>query len=186
MKKLIIVSGYAQSGKTSMVNYIKTKYGYNIASTSEVLGRFSEAIAKHVAGVYINTDDKRQSAYINKRVLSSRDLKIAIAENCIAPILSRKVLVCGFENGIRNSDVTVYEAFNYEEYNDFLSLYAKYFSTIDIVIVRRHSEKPDVDERELLEDTSQATWHLHNHSQDLEAWYRKIDEMLSVLATPSY
>ena len=177
MRKLIIISGFSRSGKTTAIDFLVNNDYYN-ASTSRVLGRFTEAVIKFLANETIDTDDKDASVEINGGCMTSRRLKIGIAEDCIAPTFSRRALMMSFYDTIvRSRQNVVYEAFSYEEYHLFLSLYREYFDSIEVIIIRRDSELIGVDGRELLLNTGYTTKSIQNNGT-LDELYLALKSML--------
>ena len=153
MTKLIIITGFAQSGKSTSVDYLVNHKGYYNASTSRLLGQVTEQIAWFLADRVINTKDKSTSVDINGIDIEMRNLKIMVAENCIVPILGREALVAKLAKDCIKQEKVVYECFNREEYELF-----RYYMRLDsgehditIAEVRSEREQPEVDERQLLE-----------------------------------
>ena len=166
-KKVIILSGYARSGKTTFLNVAKD-LGCETVSTSAILHEFTKRLARYVLGINnLDTTDKRYPKILQyafrqnggkllHNIVShtSRDLLITVAEKCLVPVFGRDVFGLATAKRIKRSsaDVAIYEAFNREECDamlHFLDLqegdYELYMMT-----VRSPKEQGGVDKRDLL------------------------------------
>jgi len=159
-KNVIVLSGYARSGKTTFAR-IGKDLGYTTLSTSALLHKFVRMLFESLLHLEINTNDKKgihaiSLVYnnIGNRFLawSGRDLLILIAEKCLVPVFGRELFAHTVARSINNEAEGnfIYEAFNREECDLFIDYLEKRYINFTVVTIRSDKEEMTVDTRELL------------------------------------
>ena len=194
MKKLIILSGYARAGKTTLLEILENKHGASSISTSVFLHTFAQNLAKEIFGFDLDTKQKKNSIELSgnlqlidtnsslriktphkfSKSYTMRDYLIAIAERVIVKSFGRGVFGYLASRAIKesNSYFNVYEAFNYEEYRATIENLPKDID-VEVWILRRDSEEKGADTRELIENTEYKTTTIFNNGS-LEQLEEKI------------
>ena len=163
MKKLVILSGYARTGKTTALE-VAEGLGYTVVSTSVLLHRFVNLLLTNLFGQSKSVDTSckkslhRLETTFNKintvMYLKSRDLLITVAEKCIVPVFGRDAFGLAAAKLVKGSDkdLFIYEAFNKEECDLFLHFLDSLPSyDIKVVTVVRDGFEGGEDKRELLD-----------------------------------
>jgi hypothetical protein len=150
MRKIIIIGGYARSGKSSSIKIIES-FGIPTISTSVILDNILDSLVP-----YLKDSVPRISKSENNSIYKDirRKKKIWLAEQIICKKLTRQSLIFGVIKKIKdtNSKIIVIESIGGEEYNLLigqLSHLSEEF-LIKNVNIRRKTEEPGIDIRELL------------------------------------
>ena len=202
-KQLIILSGYARSGKSTFLEVAKD-LDCGVVSTSEILHDFTNLLIRRLLGVRIDTKNKsdmttlwfniKQGVTSRTSIVSwlSRDILINIAENCLVPVFGRDVFGLAAAKKIIHSrhKTLVYEAFNKSECDSMLH----FLSSLDgldnyevhVVTIVRDDAEPGVDGRELLrgiydEQDAVKSDCLISNNWSLEDFEDEVEEYLSIV-----
>jgi hypothetical protein len=155
MKNIIYLSGYARSGKTSLLNELKVNHGWQVLSTSDYLTKetliyFDQKVNDYHQELFANKDPEYNQYFIDNYGFSLRDAKIHVAEEVIVPLMGRyEGLV---QPTIKDMDIdanyTICEVFNLEELLGWQKALSSDYREYAINI-RRKDELIGVDSREL-------------------------------------
>jgi hypothetical protein len=150
MRKIIVVGGYARSGKSTSIKIIES-FGIPTTSTSVILDNILDSLVPYLKDwVPSILESENDPIYKNIR----RKKKIWLAEQIICKKLTRQSLVFGVIKKIKetNSKIIVVESIGGEEYN--LLMEQLYHLSEEFLIknvnIRRKTEEPGIDIRELL------------------------------------
>ena len=92
---LVMIYGYARSGKTTLMNGLASK-GYSIVSTSQELDYLTIErlnLPRYFVSVLREKDDAKLQKYLKNKLTSCREEKIKTAEKYFIPLYGRKSLI---------------------------------------------------------------------------------------------
>jgi hypothetical protein len=181
MKTIIFIGGYAESGKTTSINYLKT-LGIPCFSTSELLHHFCFNTYKYIMGIELETQNKIKmvtlfpfnSAFRSIKV-SMREFLIYVAENLLTKTFGRGIFALGIKNQIETcpSNLVIIETIGGKEYYELNNCFSDTeYNKININI-RSYTEKPGIDIRELLPKALEI-----NNNESVQKLYIKLEEQL--------
>jgi hypothetical protein len=193
-KTLVLIYGYARSGKTTLLQELK-KRGFTILSTSlelDYITTSSAYLPRYFLPILQEKDDERLRAYIDREgvklkssppfdnpEITCRQLKIWVAENEYVPLFGREYLV---EQTIFNqydpdnsSQLIFFETIGGKE----AEIIKKCWSDTAIldINIRRSSELPKVDIRELAPEAID----FHNKWQSVERYVESFLNTVSLI-----
>jgi hypothetical protein len=157
--RIIGISGYSRSGKSSVVDYLNKKYNYKVISTSEwltyrTLDYFKLCPSQKNIDAFTlkNQDD----SYLDLFGMTPRNMKIWVAEEHLVPTKGRYygIVVPALKDSDidpKNDSNIVIEIFNKEELNLINRyLWMKFQTCVELTInIRRDSEIVGCDKRDL-------------------------------------
>lgn len=146
--KFLIICGYANTGKTTLMN----KSGMNICSTSVVLDRIT---ARFIQTFYqpfrtlpdIEADLRNKTIKIGQ--MCARQLKIAVAEEVIVPTLGRESLVRSALRDAEELGINLFESIGGEELLLIIKEIEQAGHSYHIVNLLHADSQPGIDKREL-------------------------------------
>ena len=175
-KKIIILGGYAQAGKSTAIELLK-ELGVEAVSTSTLLHEIAERFFKEILGVDqpgMFQDKSKQfcfrtwesrvipgqpsplpNEYSSGPALMSRDILIKVAESILVPTLGRKEAFVApvVTKAVKcESPIVVIECIGGHEWDLMQEVLENNLCDYTRVNIRRESEQPDADYRELLPD----------------------------------
>ena len=139
IKKVVFIGGYANSGKTTVLDRLRNS-GHLIVSTSETLHQIA---------------DKFHGRKLDSKIPEDRTELIRIAEEVLVPVIGRHGLVSPACEKILNysgdNEIAIFESIGGEEFRIALNILESAGGLkIDGINLRRSTEQPGVDIRELL------------------------------------
>lgn len=149
MYNFLIVCGYANAGKTTLLKKLKN---VNICSTSVVL---DYATARVIRGLFqldapIDTIARGlQQKTVEIQGLTSRELKISMAEEVIVPTFGRAAIVRAALEQAKVDDLNIMESIGGEELTLLLGFLNERRDKYKVVNLRSPDELKGVDIREL-------------------------------------
>ena len=146
-KKIILIGGYARSGKSSSITILEQQ-GWKIISSSRMIHEFAQRLILMFTGRAIDTHDK-EITFLDMLI---RDFLIKLAEDVMMPVFTRAVFTAPMAALAANSphDLIAIETYGGVEY-DFLSKYLRLEGlTWQNYNIRRQTEEPGIDLRRLL------------------------------------
>jgi hypothetical protein len=149
MKKIIVMGGFSNSGKTTSLKILE-KIGWQTASTSKLLHTFTQNIVRSLTGEEIDTYDRNATF----KGMTTRQLLIHMAREQFEPVFGRSAFVAGVVEQLINGDSPlnqyVVECFHAEEYEllRVALMDANLYHTC--VNLRSPAENPKADNRTLL------------------------------------
>jgi hypothetical protein len=144
-EKIIVVSGYARAGKTTVMNYFAAA-GYKTISSSECIHAVTQDFAA-VIGLEVDTHDKEGTAP-TPVPMNVRALLIGIAEEVLVKNFGRQIFASWMARQVEGHRLVAVECFNSEEYNLF-----RCFTPYPITNVLRITspfEKAGIDGRDII------------------------------------
>lgn len=119
-KKLLVIGGFSETGKSSAISYLEEVYGAEVVSTSGMLHAVSSAL-NHWDSYGI---DKDKAITINGVEYSTyRNYLIWLAEEVLVPIFGREIFGISASTkamkALENKDCVVVESVGGEEYEFF-------------------------------------------------------------------
>lgn len=172
MPKLILIHGFAHSGKTTLMNQLKLA-GEDVVSTSVeldhiVVERYN--LPRAVVSCLQNKEDEVLQRLLQNDSVTCRSRKIETAEKWYIPKYGRKMLVQrAFYNQYipRDRDYVFFETIGGEEAELVREVWKDYSDTEPINInIRSSYERPGIDIREIA-CYGEQVWNNHFTPQDL-------------------
>lgn len=192
MKNIVIVNGYARSGKTTFMT-IARDMGYAAISTSDILSEVCDTMLSSLFGLAYDSKDKSDTIEVkcatkngnySYEAITSRDLKIKMAEDVLRPILGEDVLVRASAKHVertfdRNETVFI-ELINEKEVDLFLhSLKTLKGIKLHTITIRSEKELVGVDLREPLDGyLAYAVSDVVIHNDYTNDYYQQVTEYI--------
>lgn len=179
----IIVCGYARAGKTTFL----AKQPYPVLSTSVVLDQLCAAVINEVVGVPFDPEEVFDlDNFLKNKVgtlyfKTAREIKIAMAEKVIVPILGRRAIVEAiFKDIAQDGGVKIIESIGGEELGLIIDYLDDHNDTCGIINLRHIDEQPGVDIRKLAPDIlSHTIWLNRVDWVDLSNFQATIDDIIN-------
>jgi hypothetical protein len=182
-KTVICLHGYANSGKTTFLDYCKTKYNVPSVSTSVLLHLFAEKLMFNLAGGEYDSWDKSNTIAVTindgtEVTFTNRDFLIMIAEEVLVASLSRQILAqsAACLVGESNARCLIYETIGGDEFEMFANTMNTYYSEVFLYPVNVFNplkELPGADRRQPCLDPSLVIY--NNNDSD---YFVQIDKMI--------
>lgn len=181
--EIIIIGGFARSGKTETLKYLQDIYGYSVYSSSKKLHQVAAKLLNlHTPKIPVEEfaemlkDKENGSVVFGNKEYESREFLIKIAEGILVPSFSRNLFPGAIIWELLNERPAraVIETIGGEEWSILrseLDLRGLVYKTYNIRSVR---ERPSVDYRKLIEGAPS----INNDGSSLKDLYRTIDQTL--------
>lgn len=162
--RIIFIGGYARSGKSSAISYLRNHHGLVCLSTSECLHQVKDRLLDTFPEIARPTNKEQE-----------RSLCIKIAEGLLVPIYGREIFANWVVQQIQPGQTYIVETIGGVEHTLLKDTIKRALTRVDIdeVNIRRGSERIGVDIRKLLENGIE----LYNNGT-LDELYKKLDKLI--------
>lgn len=181
---LIIINGYARSGKTTALEYFRDKYNYSVYSTSNYL----HEVSARLLNLYrpkvsieefknILADKDNGVVIFGTQEYEVREFLVKIAEEVLVPVFSRKIFSSNIIwNLIKDRPKrAVVETIGGQEWLEMKQVLDYNKIQYRVLVLRSHREKAGIDIREII---NEATI-INNDSSCLKSLYSELDSFVT-------
>ena len=149
--KIVLIGGFSQAGKTSVLEILSKSYC--TISSSELLHQTLNDIYWMAGQAHFDTHDSKDSPVVfgGRMYKTGRDLLIYLAEKVLVENFGRGLFAVGCVNQIIPNAINFIECIGGDEETELdKQLETNGYDDVIKINIRRHTEKPNVDIRQLL------------------------------------
>lgn len=164
---ILVVCGYAGSGKSTFIEKMCTKYGYNKVSSSDALHEFTELLWKVLFNKSLDTHKKDDNVYLrfsldniimHHSIKNIRKILIGVAEDALKKVFGSDIFVNYQINKtnklLSENKKVILETIGSDEFDIIMqkvnNTWACYPNAVKFINLRSERERPDVDGRTLI------------------------------------
>lgn len=164
---IIIICGYARSGKSTSMNYLASRGFLTLSSSGCLHGVTNDFM--ELCNISVNTQDKDSIIQIGETSIQVRNLLIGIAENVLVKNFGREIFARWIVKQIQGNENIAIEIFNQEEFDILKNILNR---DIDHILqIRSPHERPEVDSRNIISGSD-----VIDNSGSLEDLYLQLDK----------